>query len=432
MSGSDIFNSPGMPNVAGGRGMIHTQTFRRDPRFLPSFTGAVLRRFPNGNCPVTAIIDSLSPKDITTVDSYSSVKNVAYPTYKLLEDLPPASPRQSTTIKVNDTRFMMPNMQFTVMPFGEQMLVTSVTGDNTAVVIRGTGTVLPFGVKKGTVLQFSGNAFEEGSLRPLGRHYETSRLWTQTQIFRDGWAVTDTMRKVATANGFSVDSESKEDAAYQHSTAMEMAVLFGQKGNMVYKGKPMRTMSGMLEYIRANAPQNVMTVGSSKLGTTYSDLCNIMEVFGDVRIGNAPSTKRVIYGDKTFVNAIHNIGMKYASFIRYTSDGTDSFGNRFRNFITPRMEFTVYEHPLFSVLDSMPRGMGIVIDPTTWSLDYLRRTRHTYFNADAGGQISASTVDNGVDAIGGDFLTEMSLGATNPAANGIIYNLTTAGCSNEC
>ena len=432
MSGSGIFNPNGMPSVAGGRGMIHTQTFRRDPRFMPSFTGAVLRRFPNGNCPVTAIIDSMSTKDVGTVDTYSSVKNVAYPVYTLLEDLPPASPRQSTTIKVNDTRFMMPNMQFTLMPFGEQMLVTSVTGDHTAVVIRGTGTILPFGAKKGSQLQFSGNAFEEGSLRPLGRHYETSRLWNQTQIFRDGWAVTDTMRKVATTNGFSVDSESKEDAAYQHSTAMEMAVLFGQKGNMVYKGKPMRTMSGMLEYVRANAPQNVMTVGNKSGGTTYSDLCNIMEVFGDVRIGNAPSTKRVIYGDKTFVNTIHNIGMKYASFIRYTSDGTDSFGNRFRNFITPRMEFTVYEHPLFSILDSMPRGMGIVIDPTTWSLNYLRRTRHTYFNADAGGQISASTVDNGVDAIGGDFLTEMGLESTNPAANGIIYNLTMAGCSNEC
>ena len=96
------------------------------------------------------------------------------------------------------------------------------------------------------------------------------------------------------------------------------------------------------------------------------------------------------------------------------------------------MEFTVYEHPLFSILDSMPRGMGIVIDPTTWCLNYLRRTRHTYFNADAGGQISASTVDNGIDAIGGDFLTEMGLESNNPAANGIIYNLTMAGCSNEC
>lgn len=432
MTGSSVFNPNGMPSVAGGRGMVHTQTYRRDPRFMPSFTGAVLRRFPNGNCPVTAIIDSMASADISTVDSYSAVKNVAYPTYHLLEDLPAASPRQSTTIKLNDTKYLLPNMLFTVMPFGEMMMVTSVTGDHTAVVIRGMGTILPFGAKKGSVLQFSGNAFEEGSLRPLGRHYETSRLWNQTQIFRDGWAVTDTMRKVATQNGFAVDSESKDDAAYQHATAMEMAVLFGQKGNMVYKGKPMRTMSGILEFVRANAAQNVMTVGAVAKGVNYSDLCNIMEVFGEVRIGNAPSTKRVIYGDKTFVNTIHNIGMKYANFIRYTSDGTDSFGNRFRNFITPRMEFTLYEHPLFSLLDNLPRGMGIVIDPTTWKLNYLRRTRHTYFNADAGGQITASTVDNGIDAIGGDLLTEMCLESINPAANGIIYGLTEAGCSNEC
>ena len=429
MNSTNVFNSSGMPDVRGGVGMIHTQTYR-NPKFQATFTGAVLRRYPGGNCPVTAIIESMSTSDIITVDTYSQVQNVAYPTYSLVEDVPSASPRQASTIKLNTTKFILPNTLFAVMPYGEMMMVTGVTGDNTVTVMRGMGSVLPFAIKKGTWLQFAGNAFQEGSLRPLGRHYEESRLWNQTQIFRDGWALTDTMRRVATANGIKMDATSKNDAAYQHAQAMEMAVLFSQKGNTVYKGQPMRTMSGMMEFIRLNAPQNVITVGKSEVN--YRDLCAIMEVFGDVRIGPNPSTRRIIYGDKTFVNTITDIGIKYANMIRYTSDGTDSFGHRYRNFITPRMEFTVYEHPLFNLMHGLPLGMAIVIDPTVWRLEYLRRTRHTYFNADAGGNIQNLTVDNGVDALGGDYLTEMALACDNPAANGVIYNFTMGGCSNEC
>lgn len=429
MNSTNVYNPAGMSDVRGGVGMIHTQSYR-NPKFMSTFTGAVLRRYPGGNCPVTAIIESMSTSDITTVDTHSEVQNVAYPVYNIVESVPAASPRQASTIKVNTTKFILPNTLFAVMPFGELMMVTGVTGDNTITVMRGMGSILPFAIEKGTALQFAGNAFQEGSLRPLGRHYEESRLWNQTQIFRDGWALTDTMRRVATANGVKVDATSKNDAAYQHSMAMEMSVLFGQKGNTVYKGQPMRTMSGMFEFIRANAPQNVITVGKSEVN--YRDLCAIMEVFGDVRIGANPSTRRIIYGDKTFVNTITEIGMKYANMIRYTSDGTDSFGHRYRNFITPRMEFTVYEHPLFNLLNNMPRGMAIVVDPTSWGLKYLRRTRHTYFNADAGGTIQNLTVDNGIDAMGGDYLTEMALDCINPAANGVIYNFVSGGCSNEC
>ena len=425
----NVYNPTQMPEVAGGVGMIHTQTFR-NPKVMPTFTGAVLRRYPGGNCPVTALIDSMPTGDITTVDTYSEVSNVSYPVYYIVEDVPAASPRQSTTIKLNTTKFILPNSLFVASTFGEMMFVTSVTGDHTVTVMRGMGTVPSYAIKKGTPLHFAGNAFQEGSLRPLGRHYEESRLWNQTQIFRDGWAITDTMRRTANAAGLSLDSKSKSEAALAHATAMETAVLFGQKGNTVYKGQPMRTMSGMFEYIRANAPQNIITVGRSEVN--YDDLCAIVETFGDVKLGPNPSPTRIIYGDKTFNNTIMQIGAKYANTLRYADGGTDVFGHRYRNFITPRMDFTVYEHPMFNLMPHMPKGMAIVVDPTTWKLEYLRRTRHTFFNADAGGTISGSTVDNGIDAIGGDYLTEMTLMALNPAANGVIYNFVKGGRSYEC
>lgn len=418
---SGLFNPSGWhtpPN--GGVGMLNTQTFRRDAANRPQFLETVLRRYPGGSVQLSAIIDSMKKSDCISTDVGWKIENVRFPTLTLLEELAPASQRQVSTLKVDSTRYLLPNMLFVAMPYGEMMMITSITGDHTCTAIRGMGTVPAWGASAGAQLQFAGNAFEEGSLRPLGTFTESERMWTQTQIFRDAWATTETEHVVATANGYNVTATNKQDAMYNHGVAHEMAILFGQQSNTVYKGQPMRTFSGLLEFVRYNAPQNIISVAGKM---NYDELCAVFDAFGDVQIGKNPSDMRIIYGDKTFVTAIHQIGMRYGSLLRMTDNNQDSFGQRFRSFITPRLRFDVYEHPLFQVMN-MPRGMAFVVDPTTLELRYLRRTSHHYFNADASGKINEMTVDGGVDARGGDFITEMTFLCHNPAANGVIYGLT--------
>lgn len=427
--GENIFGSELPRGRVDYAGMMHTQTFGgRDSFLRPRFLPEVLRRYPTGTVKLTAIIDSMARKTTTSTDIGYNIENIRYPMLHLVADMAPATQHQASTIEVDDVTSVLPNMIFTLGPLGEQVMITDIVGDHQVVVIRGMGTTRAFGAPAGTQMQFAGNAFEEGSLRPLGMMSGMEKLFTQTQIFRNGWATTETMHAVAAAQGINVTSASKVDASYRHATDIESAVMFGQQSNLVVRGKPQRTFSGLVDTIRYNAPQNIINVDGDM---NYDDLCAVFEMFGDVQIGENPSMNRIIYGDRSFVNAFHQLGMKYGHLMRMTTDSSDSFGQRFRQFITPRMSFNVYEHPLFSVRN-MPKGMAIVVDPSTLELHYLRDTRVSYFNAKETGAYDTMSVDGGVDARGGDFLSELGFVCTNPAANGLVYGFTGAKCHANC
>jgi len=428
-NGENIFGSALPEGRANYAGMVHTQTYGgRDSFLKPRFLPEVLRRYPSGNVKLTAIIDSMARKKTTSTDIGFMIENIHYPTLTLASDMPAATQHQASTIEVDDATAILPNMIFILGAFGEQVMVTDIVGDHQIVVIRGMGTTRAFGAPAGTQMLFAGNAFEDGSLRPLGMMSGMEKLFTQTQIFRNGWATTETMHAVATAQGMNVTLGSKSDASYRHAMDIESAVMFGQQSNMVIRGKPQRTFSGLVDVVRYNAPQNIINVDGDM---NYDDMCNVFEMFGDVQIGENPSTNRIIYGDKSFVTAFHQLGMKYGQLMRMTTDSSDSFGQRFRQFVTPRMTFNVYEHPLFSVR-RMPKGMAIVVDPSTLELHYLRDTRVSYFNATETGAYDTMSVDGGVDARGGDFLSELGFVCTNPAANGIVYGFTGAKCNANC
>jgi len=62
-------------------------------------------------------------------------------------------------------------------------------------------------------------------------------------------------------------------------------------------------------------------------------------------------------------------------------------------------------------------------------LKYLcdRKHQHKEYN-----HSSTSSTDNGVDAKGGDYLSEYTLHMTSPSSNAIIYGLCKAGCDDAC
>lgn len=415
-------------NNTGGTGMLNTLMLRNAPHHRGMFLPKVLQRFPYGTVKMTALIELAGSSDVNSNTFAQRIKTTYYPTLQLLEDMPPTSQRQVTTIKVDSTKHLLPNETFVVMPFGEMIEIVQVTGDHTVNVMRGVGSVAAFGAKKGSNLQFAGNAFREASLRPLGKFREESELWFHTQIFRDGWAVTNTEHEVAKGNGYNITANSKEEAAVAHATAIEYAAMFGQIGFRMEAGQPKRTMGGLMDIIKHNAPQNFITTTGN---LSYFDLVDLFDGFGDVQVSSMSSPKRIIYGDATFFNTINEIGLKYQQRVAFSNNNSDVFGQRFSKFITPRMEFEVHQHPIFSRLN-LPAGMGFIVDPTSMKLHYLRRTFVTYFNATANGTVETFTSDNGIDARGGDFLTELGLSCENPSANGVIFGFTSGACTNEC
>ena len=429
------FYAPGLypNNMNVGVGGIHSQTFSHNPRFQPHFAQEMLTRYPLGGPKIFPFLDGLKTVNLDAIEYGFGVKTLHYPSITLAKAIGKSTQNQQQTIYVADTRGLIPNMRFTVLPFGETMEIVQVSGPQELVVTRGVGQVWGWAVPANTRLMFAGSAFEEMSLRPYGRYMGDQRIWTQTQIFRDAWNISGTVSQLKTITGESIIAESKEECSMNHYSSIEHALLLGTIGNSVVNGKPKHTMAGIREYVTMCAPHNVWSVTG---GMNYEDLNAMFNTFGEVQVGNVMNPNRVIWADRAFVDGIHYIGREYSQHFGVTIENTGgAFGQRYTKFITNHMNFEVHEHPMLNHLfEGQQQGVGMIADMTSMQVGYLgnRRTQPQFFNMDAAGNVTVQSADNGIDAMGGALLTEMALINKNPTGCGMVFGLTGGRCNGKC
>ena len=188
-------------------------------------------------------------------------------------------------------------------------------------------------------------------------------------------------------------------------------------------------MGGIYSMLQQYAPQNIVQAPRT---TTYDALEAMLDPMFNVVTDQSQMNDRIIFGDSTFVSAISKLGRLYAkeSGISMTmTNGANRFGQRFTEFSVGRGNFKVMEHPLFNTLP-FTRGMGMVVDLSSLSVAYLtgRKTDYKDFNPNAN-STSGVAQDNGIDAQGGAYLTEMTVCVEAPLANGIIMGLCDVGIS---
>ena len=390
----------------------------------------ILAREPDFPVHLFAMLDVNATENLTAISKQFGVKLSSLPIMCLAQGAPSASKRQSSTLHVHSTQGIIPNMLFTLIPFGELMMVESIESDQTVTVIRGMGdSVQPCAIPAESYLIYAGNAFEEASLRPLPTWGSTTGFSIQTHISRTSWALSGTQRAIMNADSGTHGSVhgSYKDAAMALAQAIESAMLFSQRSSTVYNGMPMRTMTGYREYLHLSAPQNIVSVVG---GMNYEDLNGLFNSFKGPATASY-STKRIIYGDAQFCATISRIGRNYTD-IRMES-GSDAFGKRFNAFLTDNLSFHVYHHEMLDIMGD-GSGVGMIIDPKTLKLEYLkgRKSIHQSYNFDTEGKMHSHSADNGIDAGGGSFISEFMLINENPAAGGVIFNLNSAMCDEMC
>lgn len=385
---------------------------------------SIMQKDPSHALHLFTLLDAAANvgKDIMDIYSIYGLKGYHLAKIRLRSRVSSATPLQLDTWLIESTNGIVPNQTYTVIPFGEQVLVNSVDGANQITVIRGVGSMHPVEIPKDTMLIISGNAHPEGALRPLPIYGTSDTMSVHTQILMNTWGRTGTQHAISKASGNSVldMASTKEEAKLAHALSIEQALLLGQMSTSTMDNAPMRTMAGAREFSRLCAPQNIVSLAKP---IDYEDACVILERFGEVRINGYSNSKRMLYGDRHFVRDIWKMGRNYHDF--KMEDANDMFGRRFTGFITPTMEFHVYEHDLLNEMQSEnSAGMGIVVAPNTMKLRYLRgrKTQHQYFNVNASGQITEQANDNGADVVGGHFLSELLVENHNPAAGGVLFN----------
>lgn len=389
-----------------------------------SFAGMIARLMPNGQAPLFGMTSMLKTETAVATEHGFFSKTMLFPQLTV-----GAAGQLSTdtVFTVTNTTNIIPGMVMRVDSTGENVIINSIVSQVQVSVTRAVGNVAAQAIAAAVNLYQVGTAYEEASLRPNSLIINPVRITNLTQIFRNTWAISDTVRATLMIAGDTNEAESRQDCAGFHAADIEKALFFGQKSQGTRNGQPFRTMDGLISivgnlayYPSYYSSANVNTAGGT---TNYTQLEGFLDPVFNQTTDPKVANERVLFVGGAAKRVINNIGRLNGTY--FIADGQTSYGLQFSTFKTTRGTFRIIEHPLFNSNISWQK-MAVAVDLSSFSIAYLgdRKTQNKEFNATGGDIYDAA--DNGIDAVGGTLTTEMTTVVKNPPANAIIYNLTAA------
>lgn len=398
-------------------GIFNTSQFTPDLA-KKSFAGAITRLMPNGEAMMFGLTSMLQEETAVAVEHGFFTKTMLFPQLQLSI----AAGAADTVLNVVSAANVLPGMIMRVASTGENVVINAVVGNSQVSVARGVGTTIPATIAINVFLYQVGTAYEEGSVRPQSLITNPVRITNFTQIFRNTWGITESVRATQMIAGNTNVAESKQDCAANHAKDIESALFFGQRSFGTRNGMPFRTMDGIINFVNNlgyypsyMSAVNVFTAGGS---TNYTQLEGFLDpVFfqgSDPKIGN----QRLLFVGGRAKSVLNNIGRLNGTY--FLEGDKTTWGLQFSVLKTSRGSFTIVEHPLFNSNVDWQR-MAVAVDLSTFRLAYLRKTSEKSFNMDG-----EDASDNGVDAVGGTLTTELTTVVKNPPANSVIFNLTAA------
>jgi hypothetical protein len=389
-----------------------------------SFAAMITRLMPNGTAPLFGLTSMLPSDTAVQTEHGFFTKTMLFPQLTIGAGGQTSS---DTTFTVTSTANILPGMIMRVDASGENIIINSVISATQVSVTRAIGTVSAVSIAATVNCYQVGNAYEEGSIRPQSLIINPVRITNLTQIFRNTWAITDSVRATMMIAGDTNVAESRQDCAGFHAADIEKALIFGQKSQGTRNGQPFRTMDGLISivgnlsyYPSYYSAANINTAGGT---TNYTQLEGFLDPVFNQATDPKVANERVLFVGGSAKRVINNIGRLNGTY--YIVDGQTSYGLQFSTFKTARGTFRMIEHPLFNSNTSWSK-LAIAVDLSTFRVAYLgdRKTQNKEFNMPNNTDIDVS--DNGIDAVGGTLTTEMTCVVKNPPANSIIYNLTAA------
>ena len=384
-----------------------------------SFAGMITRLMPNGQAPLFGTTSMLQSETAVQTEHGFFTKTMIFPNMKLNGAIGDGT---TTTFTVDSTTNLLPGMMMRAQSTGEIVIINQVLSTTQVLVGRGLGTSAASIADDVNFYQV-GNAFEESSIRPNALQVNPVRITNMTHIFRNTWALSGSAQATQVIAGDSLEAENREDCAAFHAADIEKALFFSAKSQGIRNGQPFRTMDGLLPivgniayYPSTYAVPNVYTAAAT---TNYTQLEAMLDpVFNQVTDPKA-GNERVLFVGSEARKVLNKIGVLNGTY--NLADGATSYGLQFVRFKIARGGFNMVEHPLFNSNPDWSK-MAVAVDLSTFKLAYLggRKTKREEFNQEG------QAVDNGIDAVGGSLLTEVTCVVKNPPANAWIKDLTAA------
>lgn len=385
-----------------------------------SFAGMITRLMPNGTAPLFGLTSMLSSETALQPEHGFFTKTMLFPQLTLSI----AAAVSDTILTVTSTANVLPGMVMRADQTGENILINSILSPTQVSVQRGLGGATVAAISTATNLYQVGTAFEESSLRPNALAINPVRVTNLTQIFRNTWAISDSVRATQMIAGDTNIAENRQDCAAFHAADIEKALFWGQKFSSTRNGQPLRAMDGIYSivsnlayYPPSYAAANVTVAGGTTNYTQFEAAFDpVFNQATDPKVAN----ERVMFCGGAAKKVINNIGRLNGTY--YLVDGQTSWGLQFSTIKIARGTFRIIEHPLFNTNPSWSKT-AFAIDLSSFNLAYLgdRKTQNREFNMSG-----ENAADNGIDAVGGTLTSELTTVIRNPPAFGIMTNLTAA------
>lgn len=401
-------------------GIFNTGSFTQDLA-KKSFAGMITRLMPNGTAPLFGLTSMLSSDTAMQSEHGFFTKTMLFPQLTLTAA---GQAVGDTVFSVTSTANVLPGMLMRVDSTGENILINAILSTVQVSVQRGVGGIAPAAIAASINLYQVGSAFEESSLRPNALAINPVRVTNLTQIFRNTWAISDSVRATQMIVGDTNVSENRQDCAAFHAADIEKGIFFGQKFQGTRNGQPFRTMDGVysivsnLAYYPASyAAANVTVAGGT---TNYTQFEAAFDPLFNQATDPKVANERLMFVGGTAKKVINNIGRLNGTYMMV--DGQTDWGLQFSTIKIARGTFRLIEHPLFNTNASWSK-LAVALDLSTFNLAYLgdRKTQNKEFNMNGD-----DAADNGIDAVGGTLTTEVTTVIKNPPADGIMTNMTAA------
>lgn len=379
-----------------------------------SFAKAYTRLIPGGSAKLYALLSMLSTKTAVQKEHFYYTKSMVFSSAQINEAAGYAA--GILVFTVDSTATLLAGQILQNFRTKEQMLVVSVDSATQITVVRAYGTTAAAAILDDDFLAGVGNANEEASSRPTAASITPARVFNYTQIFRNSWALSDTLRAIETIAGNGNVAENRQDCMEFHMRDMEAAIIFGERFSGTLNSKPISKMDGIIAAIAAYASANVTTAGAT---TNYTQLEAALDPIFDTQSDPKIGPQRLLLVGGQALRTITSIGRLNSQYEIIEGNDTGAFGLQFSKFRISRGEFMMMEHPLLNSNDSWKK-MAIAVDLSSMALAFMagRNTKAEEYG------INGKYVESGIDAVGGSLTTEVTLELTNPFANGVIYNLT--------
>lgn len=322
-----------------------------------------------------------------------------------------ASGGTTTTVVVADGSMYVPNQILVVEETGEVMMVTGIVG-NSLTVIRGLGGTTITSINGAMNVQSIGNAHEEASPMPTAITQQGSPRLNFTQIFRNSWAVSGTVKAVKFRTGDRV-AKNKRDCAMYHAEDMERAMIFGVKHNGTLNGKPFRLTDGIDSQIRQYGGKIESAAHGGVAGQySLSDWEDFIRRIFATNVKGQPNERIAIGGDQVLavLNKITRLNGQYQ-----ISAGETKVGIMVTKIQTPFGSLNLMTHPLMNENPLWSKRL-YVLHPGSIRRRMLRETFEEGYDKN-GSRINAKDADEGV------MTTEFGVEVGAASTMGILQNV---------